>query len=252
MSNIKVIKKISKLFSVFMASLLVLLSFDAKYVYADTDFFTIEKKHYSSFSEAFNLSYNIFLDAIGKNDLEDVNAYWVRMRDYNDKLIIGGSGVVWCGDTLKESADFYGYDIVGFGGMTDNKIKEWLPKINKKYKKIIIFEGVNTINLALGYGMKKITQQLIESVATTIVDVQNQLLLEGGELVYVKVKPMTFPQDTGDKKTAETFNKMSAELNVALSVMNVSLYELKYPTTNEYSSGYVHYNNKIVWDDLLS
>lgn len=247
----KVIKKINSILriSVFLAVFFIV---NVENCFASTGFYELEKKHYNSFPEAFNLSYNLFLDSIGKNDLEDVNAYWVRIRDYNDKLIIGGSGVVWCGDTMKDNLDYYGYDIVGFGGMTDNKIKEWIPRINKKYKKIILFEGVNTINLAVGGGMKKISKEIVDSVATTIVDMQNALLDTDGKLVYVKVKPMTFPQDIGDKKTIESFNKMSTDLNVALSVMNIPMYELKYPTTKEYSSGYVHYNNKVVWEDLLS
>ena len=219
--------------------------------FAGTDYYELEKVHYKSFSEVFNTSYDIFLDSIGKCDLQDVNAFWIRLRDYNDKLIIGGSGVVWCGDTMRDSIDYYGYDIVGFGGMTDDKIKEWIPRIKKKYKKIILFEGVNTLNLAVGGGMKKVSQELIESVVTTIVMIQNELLEPNGEFVYVKVKPMTYPRDVADKKTMNSFNKMSEELTIALISMNIPLYELKYPTTKEYSSGYVHYNNKVVWDDML-
>ena len=244
-------KKVNRIVIIAILFLVIFIFASINNVYASEDFYELEKKHYSSFTPAFNDSYNLFLESIGKNDLQDVNAYWIRLREYNDKLIIGGSGVVWCGDTMKDTLDFYGYDIVGFGGMTDNKIKEWIPKINKRYKKVILFEGVNTINLAVGSGMKKVSKELIDSVATTIVIAQNALLEPNGELVYVKVKPMIYPQDVGDKKTADSFNKMSTDLNVALSVMNVPMYELKYPTTKEYSSGYVHYNNRVVWEDML-
>ena len=246
-----IFKKISKFFIVFMLCIIAFLFSSVDNSFANADFYELEKIHYNSFSEVFDTSYNVFLDSIGKCDLQDVNAFWIRLRDYNDKLIIGGSGVVWCGDTMRDSLDYYGYDIVGFGGMTDNKIKEWVPRIKKKYKKIILFEGVNTINLAVGGGMKKVSQELIESVVTTIVMIQNELLEPSGEFVYVKVKPMTYPQDVASKNTMNSFNKMSEELNIALTSMNIPLYELKYPTTKEYSTGYVHYNNKVVWDDML-
>lgn len=249
---VRVLLKKMKMASVFFMILILSFSFlNFKIVFASKNFYELEEIHYNSFPEYFNTSYNIFLESIGKNDLMDVNTYWLRLRDYNDKLILGGSGVVWCGDTMKDSIDYFGYDIVGFGGMTDNKIKEWVPRINKKYKKVILFEGVNTINLATGLGMKSVTKELVDSVVTTIVKIQNELLDPNGEFVYVKVKPMIYPQDNDDKKKADTFNKMSAELNVALSAMNVNLYELKYPTTKEYSSGYVHYNNKVVFEDML-
>ena len=245
------LKKVNKTIFISIMFLIAFFIVGNKKVYAEENFYDLEKKHYNSFSEAFKNSYSLFLDSIGKNDLQDVNAYWIRLREYNDKLIIGGSGVVWCGYTMGDSLDFYGYDIVGFGGMTDNKIKDWIPRIKKRYKKIILFEGVNTTNLAVGGGMKKVSKELIDSVATTIVVAQNELLAPDGELFYVKVKPMVYPQDVGDKKIADNFNKVSTELNIALTTMNVPMLELKYPTTKEYSSGYVHYDNKVVWEDLL-
>lgn len=217
----------------------------------EKNYYEEEKRTYASFGEAFDASYNLFLDSIGKEDLQDVNAYWIRLRDNNENLIIGGSGVVWCGYTMGDSLDAFGYDIVGFGGMNDDKIKEWIPKIKKKYKKVIIFEGVNTTNLAVGCGMKDVTKEMIDSVATTIVDIQNELLDINGTILYVKVKPMVHIQDCEDEKTVKTFNKISSNLNTALAAMNINLYEIPFPTTSEYSAGYVHYNNRVVWEDLL-
>ena len=217
----------------------------------DKNYYDEEKRTYASFGEAFDASYNLFLDSLGKEDLQDVNAYWIRLRENNENLIIGGSGVVWCGYTMGDTLDAFSYDIVGFGGMTDDKIKEWIPKIKKKYKKVILFEGVNTTNLAVGSGMKDVTKEMIDSVATTIVDIQNQLFDSSGDLVYVKIKPMVYIQDCDNEDTVKTFNKLSENLNTALGAMNIYLYEIPYPTTKEYSAGYVHYNNRVVWEDLL-
>lgn len=217
----------------------------------EKNYYDEEKKTYASFGEAFDASYNLFLDSIGKEDLQDVNAYWIRLRENNENLIIGGSGVVWCGYTMGDVLDAFSYDIVGFGGMTDDKIKEWIPKIKKKYKKVILFEGVNTVNLAVSSGMKDVTKEMIDSVATTIVDIQNELFDISGDLIYVKIKPMVYIQDSDNEDTVKTFNKLSESLNTALAAMNVYLYEIPYPTTKEYSAGYVHYNNRVVWEDLL-
>lgn len=219
--------------------------------YAKLSFYEAEKKNYNSFGEDFNLLYQTFIDSIGVNDLTDINAYWCRMRDNNDKLIIGGSGVVYCGYTMGDELDQYGYDIVGFGGMCDDKIKDWIPKIKKKYRKIIIFEGVNTVNLAMGAGINEVTQEMLESVLTTIAQVQNNLLDLNGEYKYVKVLSMTKGRDNPDPKLISNFNKLAKPFNAALEFINIPLYEIKYPTTKEYSSGYVHFNNKKVWQDML-
>ena len=245
-------RNVFKKIKYFLSTLIVLSSFCFVSFSANKNFYDEEVRTYKSFGEAFDLSYQNFLAALGNEDLQDVNTCWIRLREYNDKLIIGGSAVVWCGYTMVDALDYYGYDIVGFGGMTDDKIKEWIPKIKKKYKKIILFEGVNTVNLAIGSGMTELTQEMIESVATTIVALQNELLEPGGKFVYVKVKEMTYIQDNPDEKTVKNFNKVANELNLALSTMNVPMYEIKYPTTKEYSSGFVHYNSKIVWEDMLS
>ena len=197
------------------------------------------------------MMYQAFINSIGVNDLTDINVYWSRIRDYNDKLIIGGSGVVYCGYTMGEELDKYGYDLVGFGGMCDDKIKEWIPKLKKKYKKVIIFEGVNTINLATGAGLKEISQEMLESVLTTIAQVELNLLVPGGTYKYVKVIPMTKGRDNPDPKLVANFNKLAKPFNAALEFVKIPLYEIKHPTTKEYSSGYVHFNNKAVWEDML-
>lgn len=246
------IRDIVKRIKYFVGILIILVNLCFVCFGATKNFYDEEVRTYKSFGEAFDLSYQNFLAALGNKDLQDVNTCWIRMREYNDKLIIGGSAVVWCGYTMVDALDYYGYDIVGFGGMTDDKIKEWIPRINKKYKKIVLFEGVNTVNLAVGSGMTELTQEMIESVATTIVAVQNELLQPGGEFIYVKIKQMTYVQDNPDEDTVNNFNKIANELNLALSTMGVPLYEIRYPTTKEYSSGFVHYNNKIVWEDMLS
>lgn len=231
--------------------LISIISINAICFCKEKNYYDEEKKTYASFGELFDASYNLFLDSIGKQDLQDVNAYWIRIRENNENLIIGGSGVVWCGYTMGDALDAFSYDIVGFGGMTDDKIKEWIPKIKKKYKKIILFEGVNTINLAVGSGIKNITKEMIDSVATTIVDLQNMLYNSSGDFIYVKVKPMVYVQDCDNEDTTKNFNKLSNSLNTALEAMNIYLYEIPYPTTKEYSAGYVHYNNRVVWEDLL-
>ena len=218
---------------------------------ANVNFYDVEKVNYNSFGDDFKSMYNYFINSIGIIDLTDLNAYWSRIRDYNDKLIIGGSGVVYCGYTMGDDLDKYGYDIVGFGGMCDDKINEWIPSIKKKYKKIIIFEGVNTINLATGAGIKKVTQEMLESVLTTIAQIQLFLLEPGGTYKYVKVLPMKNGVDNLDPMFTANFNNLAKPFNNALEYINIPLYEIKYPTTKEYSSGYVHFDNKIVWEDML-
>ena len=241
---------IKKLFKTFIISCMF-LSMICINNYAKVNFYEAEKKNYASFGDSFNAIYQYFINSIGIVDLTDLNVYWSRIRDYNDKLIIGGSGVVYCGYTMGDELDKYGYDIVGFGGMCDDKIKEWIPSIRKKYKKIIIFEGVNTINLAAGAGLKEVSQEMLESVLTTIAQVQTFLLEPGGTYKYVKVLPMKKGIDNPDPKFIANFNRLAKPFNNAMEFIQIPLYEIKYPTTKEYSSGYVHFDNKKVWEDML-
>lgn len=241
------IKKLIKIYLFFV----IIFNISNLRCIATPNYYEAEKKNYDSFGADFNTLYQTFVDSIGKFDLKDVSAYWCRIRDYNDKLIIGGSGVVYCGYTMGDDIDRLGYDVVGFGGMCDDKIKDWIPKIKKKYKKVIIFEGVNTVNLALGAGFLDVSQDMIESVLTTIAQVQINLLDIDGVYQYVKVVPMTKGRDNENPMLVKKFNKISKSLNNALAFINIPLYEITFPTTKEYSSGYVHFNNKVVWEHML-
>ena len=222
------------------------------YCEPNLSFYDIEKLSYDTLGEDFNKNYNTFLDMIGETDFKDINCGWLRMRDENDKLIIGSSPAVYCGYTMDESIDKFGYDIISYGGITDDKIKDWIPKIHKKYKKIIIFEGINTLNLASIFSFNKVTNEMIYSVFSTIALLMNFNLEVNGEIVYVKVLPMVYERDNSDKKLVNTYNNLVPAFNNALSFLdNISLYDIPFPTTEEYSHGYVHFNNRIVWEDLL-
>ena len=229
----------------------VLLNSSA-YCESNLSYYDIEKLSYETLGEDFKKNYNAFLDLIGQSDFKDVDCGWLRMRDENDKLIIGSSPAVYCGYTMGESIDKYGYDVISYGGVTDDKIKDWVPRIHKKYKKIIIFEGINTVNLAAIFSFSNVTDEMIYSVFSTISAVMNFNLEAGGELVYVKVLPMVFGRDNADEKLINTYNNLVPAFNNSLTFLdNITLYDIPFPTTDEYSHGYVHFNNRIVWEDLL-
>ena len=232
-------------------SFIFIIIFSISTVFAEDTFYDMEKRNYDNMDEVFYLGYNDFLNKIGYEDYTYVYAGWTRFRPYNNKLIIGASGVVHCGDTLGTLIDNYGYDIVSYGGICDDKLKEWIPHIHKKYKKIILFEGVNTVNLLALNNLDHMTTEAYESILTTIVDLSTNLLEPDGELVYVKVKPMTYSRDNEDKNFIKRFNSIANELNETLDALNIKTYEIPFETTNEYSSGYVHYNNIAVWNDML-
>ena len=220
-------------------------------VHSYSNFYDLEKITYETMSETFHADYNNFVSNIGISDSMNIYTGWSRFRPLNDKLIIGASAVVHCGSTLENDIDYYGYDILGYGGICDDKIKEWIPHINKKYKKIILFEGVNTINILCINKIKTVPNEAYDSILTTIA-MLGDLLVPGGEIIYVKVKPMTYDRDAADENFVKRFNSLAAELNNTFTALNIKLYEIPYDTTVEYSSGYVHYSNRIVWNDMLS
>lgn len=236
----------------FLIVIFVLLFKSNAYCEQAFSFYDIEKLSYDSLGDDFNNNYNMFLESIGQSDFKNIACGWLRMRDENDKLIIGSSPAVYCGYTMGESMDKFGYDVISYGGITDNRIKDWVPRIHKKYKKIIIFEGINTLNLAAIFSFDNVTDEMVYSVFSTISSLINFNLDEGGEIVYVKVLPMVFGRDNADEKLVNNYNNLVPAFNNALTFLdNISLYDIPFPTTNEYSHGYVHFNNRIVWEDLL-
>ena len=230
----------------------IIMSFvNYEYTYSAYNYYDYETTNYQNLGEGFNEIYQKFIDNIGISDFLDISAGWCRIRQENENLVIGGSAVVYLGYTMGEKIDDYGYDIIGFGGVCDDKIKDWIPKITKKYKKIILFEGVNTLNIAANNGMKNVTNELFESALTTMAKLTDNVLLENGELIYVKVPKMTYIQDNSDLNHVNIFNELANEYNNTLEAIGIKLYEIPYETTSEYSSGYVHFNNVVVWDHML-
>ena len=222
------------------------------YCEPNISYYDAERLSYETLGDDFKKNYSAFLDLIGHSDFKDVDSGWLRMRDENDKLIIGSSPAVYCGYTMGESIDKYGYDVISYGGITDDRIKDWVPRIHKKYKKIILFEGINTVNLAAIFSFNNVTDEMIYSVFSTISALMNFNLEAGGELVYVKVLPMVFGRDNADEKLMNTYNNLVPTFNNSLAFLdNITLYDIPFPTTDEYSHGYVHFNNRIVWEDLL-
>ena len=242
-------KFLKKIFTI----ILVLILFSEKnYCNQSFSFYDIEKLSYETLGDDFNNNYNMFLDSFGKNDFKNINCGWLRIRDENDKLIIGSSPVVYCGYTMGDSIDKFGYDVISYGGITDDKIKDWVIGINKKYKKIIVFEGINTLNLAAIFSFNSVTDEMIYSVFSTIASLINFNLDSDGEIVYVKAIPMVYERDNSNEELVKKYNNLVPAFNNALTFLNnIQLYDIPFPTTNEYSHGYVHFNNRIVWEDLL-
>ena len=111
-------------------------------------------------------------------------------------------------------------------------------------------DNSNKVQLGDTY-VENVTQEMLESVLTTIAQISEKILDSNGVIEYVKVVPMTYERDNSDKGYIDKFNKLANEFNSALDILGINTYEIPYPTTTEYSKGYVHYNNVVVWGDLL-
>lgn len=208
---------------------------------------------YNSQDDFFKYSYFSFLSKIGKEDVTVEG--WSRIRASNDKLIIGSSGTVWCSVILGDEMDRLGYDSVGFGGVPDEYMKEWIKKIKKKYKKVIVFSGMNTLDICTQYKYDVIDSEVFTSVVDTLMDISKKLIDKNGLLCYVKIKERTEEKDLiryghdGIKR----YNKLANQFNYLLDEMkDIKKLTINYPTDERYSAGYVHYNKKEVWEDLLT
>ena len=251
-------KNIKKSISIFFSIIFILFAID-NYTFASINeklnYYDFENNWWGYQTEAFKETYEIFLNKIiNKEDFIAEDAYYVRFRENNDKLIIGSSAVVWCGNVMGDELDKYGFDIVGFGGMPDNKMKEWANRINKKYSKIIYFSGINTLDICSYNNMDTINNSVFESIVTTMINIVDNILDHDGHLSYVRIKDLQYDESVTPKERVEfckRFNKMAKELNAAMDLVNVYKIDITYPMDAEHSAGYVHYNNKIVWEDLL-
>ena len=95
---------------------------------------------------------------------------------------------------------------------------------------------------------------MFEAIMTTIMEAAKDLLVNNGHLSYVKVKEIFYNENENTKERVEfckRYNKMARELNDIIDMVNIFKIDIKYPMNSDYSAGYVHYNNKIVWEDLF-
>ena len=216
------------------------------------NFSTLMNDWYNSQNDFFKITYFSFLNKIGKEDVFEEG--WSRIRASNDKLIIGSSGVIYCSNILGEEMDTYGYDAVAFGGVPDEYMREWVKRINKKYKKVIVFSGINTLDVCSYNNYDFIDGEVYSSIVDTLMAVSKNLLTKDGLLCYVKIKERT--EDDVLKYGRERvvrYNTLASQLNYLLDEMgSVKKLTLNYPTDKRYSEEYVHYYKKEVWEDLLN
>ena len=242
-------------FTIFLISTLNIYTYAKNKTYNNINYYDLENDWWSNHNSEFKHMYELFLNKISvKEDFISENGCYVRFRDTNDKLIIGSSAVVWCGKTMGDEVDKYGFDVVGFGGIPDNKMKEWIHCINKKYEKIIYFSSINTLDVCSYYNVDTLNDSMFEAIMTTIMEAAKDLLVNNGHLSYVKVKEIFYNENENTKERVEfckRYNKMARELNDIIDMVNIFKIDIKYPMNSDYSAGYVHYNNKIVWEDLF-
>ena len=252
-------KKFKKIFIFIILNIIYFsfVIFSPSNIYANVgiSYYDLEYDWWRNQTPEFRNLYEVFLNKISaKEDFILGDGYFVRFRENNDKLIIGSSAVVWCGTTMGDELDKYGFDVVGYGGIPDNKMREWIDRIDKKYDKIIYYSTINTLEVCSYYNLNEINDSVFSAVATTIIDAASKILENDGHLSYVKVKKLLYDENENKKENIEfckRFNKMADELNAVMDMINVFKIDIKYPMTKEYSKGYVHYNNKEVWQDLF-
>ena len=190
-------------------------------------------------------------------DFKDVNSGWIKLREGNENLVIGCSTAVWCGYTIDGTElEKYGYDIIGLGGAFDTDITHILEKLGKKnYKKIIIFGGINDINLRAFSGVYAIDKDYAKEIGNLVDEARRHLKNGVTELVFIRVKEMEPEIDTDDYNYLLNFNNCALQYNDLLTyLIGVKYYDIPYDTSRKYSAGYVHYNNidvyKKIFDDI--
>lgn len=198
--------------------------------------------------------YRLFKDLIvSKGSYEDVTSGWLFFNEKNDKLIIGSSGTVYCGGTMKSELLLkYGYDLVGFGGIFDEDLVELLKLIkDKKYKEIVYFGGVNDLNIRSLYKCENVDLKYCITLNLMIDEARKHLVDEHSRVHYIKIKPMIFDRDFDDANFIKRFNNMAKQINDNIELFGFESYDIPFETLPEYTEHYIHYNNKIVYETMF-
>lgn len=189
-----------------------------------------------------------------KIPFEDISSGWINFNDNNDKLMIGSSGAVYCGATMgNEELNKYGYDLVAYGGIFDNELIDLLKILpDKAYDKIVIFGGVNDLNIRTTNGFNDIDLYYCEVLDELLLEAKKHLKDENSKVVYIKIKELVFGRDNTDSSFVIRYNNMAKEINDNIELFGYASYDIPYETTVDYTAHYIHYNNKVVFEDMFN
>lgn len=191
---------------------------------------------------------------VQKGSYEDIASGWLFFDENNDKLLIGSSGAVFCGYTMKRELLLkHGYDVIGFGGIFDDELIELLKLANgKKYKTILIIGGINDLNIRSLYNIHDIDMGYCITLNELRDEAKLHMIDGESSLYYVKIKPMTLGRDIDNELFLDNFNNMAKEINDNIELFGYKSYDIPFDTTTEFSEHYMHYNNVIVYETMFN
>ena len=141
--------------------------------------------------------------------------------------------------------------MIGYGGVFDDEYISWLKSLgDKKYRNIVIFGGVNDVNIRALSNYENV-DLLYCNILIDVLSEAKKHILSGGKIVYVKVKPMEVGVDNPDAKFVKRFNKIANQINENIENFGYLSYDIPFDTSAEYSSHYIHYNNSIVFETMF-
>lgn len=188
-----------------------------------------------------------------KGSYEELASGWLYFDDHNDKLLIGSSGVIFCGNTMqKELLYQYGYDVVGFGGIFDEEVIELMRLLpDKKYKTIVIFGGVNDLNIRAFSNINNVDLYYCSILNGMFDEAKKHLLIDNSNIYYIKIKPMTLNVDSFDLEFVNRYNNMVSQINDNIELFGYKSYMIPFDTSSLFSEHYIHYNNQIVYKTMF-
>ena len=216
-------------------------------------FFKCLNNYYDRLAEGVKTAFSVFEDLLAsKEEFADIGCGWIHFNPANTNLFIGNSGAVWGAYTMgNEELDKYGFDVISFGGAFDYNFVDWLKLLDKKYNNIVIFGGVSDLNVRAFNGSEDVDAAYCLSLHNLYGAAKDCLASEYGNVYFINIKPMTCPRDHYDETYVNKYNQMAAQVNENIEKFGFKPYEIKYETTLEYSTHYIHFNNKVVFETLF-
>lgn len=222
-------------------------------VYAKHPYESMTKEEINKEEEEKEKEYVEFIDNLskGKQFMGDKYGRGI-FSDGNHKLIIGCSPVVYMSVYGQDIVDKYAYDLVGYGGVCDDKVLTWFDYIDKKYNTIVLWCAANDIIEAINNN-RELNDEYFYTLTNLINTAKRQLVNSPmSKIVFVNIREAVPELDFSGEEYCEKYNRLAKQINKYVKDKGIKSIDVIDATDENNSEWYMHYKNKNVFMHVLN